>query len=173
MSAHSSKRDRVVGESQIVYQAPGAQYPADRFGVGRGSEFLALLAEMARYLRGFATSQKEYDVCTDVMKGKRLSIAGLERLVDIAARAERPFVLEDTLHRAVLDRMTAPRTCPFEASQYEQQSNGPADEAQLLFAREKTPVRAIQTAEVLQTQAYATKQAIDALWRYAREGGAA
>lgn len=168
MSAHTSKRDRVVSPA-IQYECPGSRYPEERFELGRRTEFLALLAEMARYLRKFAISQKEYDVCTDVVKGKRLSIAGLDLLVGIAARADKPMVIEDTIRRAIIDRLAAPQPpCPFDASESEQQVNEPLNLAQLVAHREKSPTRWIQVAELASEQERASRVLKEAAWFHVR-----
>lgn len=152
----NSRRDRVVTAGEIVYQAPGRVYPEDRYG--RGKELVALLGEAARYLRGFAQSQREYDDATDVIKGKRLSYRCMDTLVSLAARADRPQALEDALCHAVLGRMAvSPLPCRFTASYGEQQRNAPLDDAQLIAHHEDTPTRWLQVAELASEQERASK----------------
>ena len=129
----------------------------------RRAEFRELLAGLARYLYDFAVTKTEKSVCKELMRGRALSIDGLETLVDLAGRADNPMVLEETLRSAVLRRLAAPKViCAFEASELEQEANHPLNIAQLLAAREKSPIRWTQVLETARQQLFATRRLIDA-----------
>lgn len=78
----------------------------------RADEFQAFLKETAYYLREFARDQFEYDLCSDVMKGTRLSPRGLHTLCELAARSDRPDMLSEGITRTVAQRRSRPSNPP-------------------------------------------------------------
>lgn len=116
----------------------------------RRDEFRRLLAEIAHYLAAFAVTKQEKSVCWEVQRGKSLSIAGLEILCELAARSDRPFVLENGIQRAVLQRIAAPSAlCITDTFIRETRVQGETDAVRTLFHVERTPTRRDQAADWL------------------------
>lgn len=154
-------RQRSQVEAPIVYQ--NRTDP-----LARRVEFRAMLAALGRHLYPYAVGATEKRVLDDLIRGRRLSIDGLEILCGIASRAGNPMCLEQAIGGAVLTRALHPvPTCVFEESEAEERSNAPLNEAQLLLAREKTPVRAIQVFELANVQAHQTRRLADAALLFA------
>ena len=156
--------------AETLQRPLGLRYQTGRDSMAsRRREFYRLIHGVARYARQWAVTRREYQVCADAMRDEpRLSIDGLDTLVELTARADQPDVLGDTLRQAVFGRMASPSPlCPFEASELEQEANAPLDLAQLLAAKEQSPVRWTQVIELGRQQVYATKRLIDAASRHA------
>lgn len=133
----------------------------------RRLEFKTLVCETARGLRSWCRTERERQRCDSVIRGASLSYEGLELLCTLAARSEQPWRLAQTIDGAVLQRAVAPAPiCAIEASELEEASNGPLNEAQLLFAKEKTPVRAKQVIEAAMPQEQRTRKLIEAAHRF-------
>lgn len=150
---------------QPVYHAntPAVESPA-----GRRREFEHFLVAMVEYLHAFAQDKEERTVCKEVKRLRSLSVHGLKVLVRLAARSDKPFILEETMRAAVLAEMVNPTLpCVFEASESEQASNEPLNLAQLLAHKEKTPIRWTQVAETGMPQYHATRVLIDVAWQQA------
>lgn len=148
----------------IVYQQNGDSLESRR------QEFRKLLANAARYLYDYAATKAERSVCQEVIRGRALSIDGLEILVELAARAERPFTLEDVMRHAVLQRMAA---SPAEIStlhHVETIDQGLADPWQVRFDRETTPVIRDATVEHCLPHLHSLRAYIDRLMTWTPNG---
>lgn len=107
----------------------------------RKQEFHELVREMARKLAPFAITAREKDAIWDAQREvPRLSIAGLELLCELAARSDRPFVLEEAIRGAVIQRIAAfPTTSVRDLHIDETEAQGKSDVWQARFATETTP----------------------------------
>lgn len=180
MSA-TSKRDRVVSE-QLYYEAPGKSYPEDQVlgATGRRDGELALLLRMAvqvvaRHLMvAVAPSRRStaetYFLRDCIRDRRKASSETLSQLLDIQSRAEAPHYLSEQFRMIEAQLLPSKPVCIHEVSEAEQESNAALDMAQLLFAKERSPVRAVQVAETGTQQLYRTRALVDQAWRVARTG---
>jgi hypothetical protein len=128
----------------------------------RRKEFDELFSEAVRSLRPFALTERERQTVDDAARLRSLSPAGLKTLVAIAARSDRPFILEECIRSAVVAAtVAAPAPCLDEANEAETESNHPLNVSQLLWERERTPVRAVGVVEAARQQLHATRILID------------
>lgn len=140
--------------------------PRQQFGADlhtRRAEFKRMVCEFARSHRQFCLTSRERQSCDSIIRGASLSFDGMELLCVLAARDERdPTTLEKQIGGAVLQRALTPSPmCPFEASELEQESNGPLNLAQLKAHQEKTAVRWWHVIETGRTQIYATVRMVN------------
>lgn len=139
----------------IVYQPVAPSLEARR------KEFDEMFSEAVASLRPFALTESEARVVDDAARLKSLSPRGLKVLVQIAARSDRPFILEETIRTAVVSAIASPAPCVDEANERETESNHPLNVAQLLWERERTPVRAVGVVEAARQQIHATRVLAD------------
>lgn len=148
-----------------AYPAP-AVYHGDL-----GSLVRTAFQPVGRYLHDFAITKAEKSVCQEAMRGRSLSFDGLETLCRIAARSDRPFIVEEAVRAVVIVLHTNPPViCPLEASKQEQESNGLLDLDQLDAHREKTPVRWGRVADTGKMQMHRTRVLVDSASRVALRG---
>lgn len=159
----SSSRHSVPMSNRLVYHSNATP-------VARKDEFRALLKEIALYLYRFASTKAEKSICQELARGRSLSIDGLDVLCDLAAKSDRPFVLENGIQRTVVQRVAAlpsPPLCAFEASRLEQQANETLNLAQLVAAEEDNPAHWGLVAELAAQQEFASDRLEKAAWRRA------
>lgn len=102
---------------------------------------------------------EESQFLSDCVAGKRnVTPRVMARLVDLQTRGDAHihYLLSTTIE-TIEARAAGKIICAFEASEFEQETNGPLNMAQLLAAREKTPVRWGQVRDTAKHQLVATK----------------
>jgi hypothetical protein len=151
--------------TMFVYQQDGDSLE------GRRTEFKKMLAAIATSLREWAISKQEKSVCDEVIRGRALSIDGLETLCTIAARSEKPFVLENAIQGAVLRRMEGiPPLCVTDTLLTETRAQSDGDENRILFHVERTPVRRDQALDAMGLHRLAIERDMAALQRWDYKG---
>lgn len=109
-------------------------------------------------------TKDESQFLADCVAGKRMaSPRVMSRLLDLQTRGAVAVhhLLSGAIERVELVAV-AGTLCAFEASEYEEQTNGPLNIAQQLAMKEKTPVRWLQVAECGTRQVVATKRLVAA-----------
>lgn len=131
--------------------------------VTRRAEFKDLFAALVRSVADGAISKEEKSVCAEAIKGRSLSVKGLEILLTIAARSQRPFAVEEFCRQQVLQRASAAPSRPFSAFEDETRAQASADVSQWQFVRERLPVRRDQALDHMTQHSHQLRRAIDAL----------
>jgi hypothetical protein len=119
---------------------------------GRADEFRKLIAAIARKLEPFAVTKEEKQAVWDAYRptAPRLSMRQLELFCDLAARSDRPFVLEQGIQQAVIQRIAAPRPlCVNTTGVDETAAQGRGDVDRWQFHIERTPTRRDQALDSL------------------------
>jgi hypothetical protein len=133
----------------------------------RRAEFRRLFALAIRKIADHAVTKQERSVCAEAIKGRSLSIDGLDILLDIAARAEKPFALEQFIGGQVIQRMAGvPSLCVTTTFLNETRAQARGDIDRSHFHVERTPVRRDQAADALGLHKMALEQDITALLRW-------
>lgn len=132
----------------------------------RRLEFVQLVAAIAQQLAPFAITKEEKQAVWDAQRPAcpRLSIRSLELLCDLAARSDHPFLLEEAMRGAVIQRLAAPTTlCPIDTFLDETRAQAKADVAQAMFLVERTPTRRDQALDGLGVHRHWLSRSMDAL----------
>lgn len=97
-------------------------------------------------------------------KSGRYRFKVLERLMEIAPRAQNPHLLSEQFRRAVLVQLPRERVlCPVDTFLTETRAQAQADVAQALFLTERTQTRRDAALEKLSQHEWAIRGALDAL----------
>jgi hypothetical protein len=132
--------------------------------VTRRAELQSLFAACVRAIADGAETKEEKSICAEAIKGRSLSIQGFFTLIRVAARAQKPFALEEFVRGAVLNEMTSPRSlCVVDTWLMEGRRQNAADEAHDQFIVERIPVRRDGALDRLVPHLDALRQAIDSL----------
>lgn len=129
----------------------------------RQRDLKSLMGEIAQNLRKHARTSRERSICDDVRRGLRLSLDGLEILCELAARSEKPFILEEAIRGEVLRALAQPSRCPIDTFIDETRAQAQADVAQAGFLVERTSSRRDAALDGLGQHFSKIRVALDAL----------